>query len=550
MKCRKAKNLFSLYVAPDESWLSPEERQALEGHMAACEACRRDCQESRVATELLRECWQISDDTAALLRDGSIGKWQGSSARILSYFGSGRRVAGWAVAACLAVTVLGGWALLGRCRLWSGTGRTAAQTGERLPFTIRSAEGGHVATGAVIQTSAGEMKHLVVDHNRRLVMNAESRLSIEPFVEAGKPGVLVNLAQGEVFAHVEHDGNPFVVQTAHGRAVITGTTFDVKTTVAATTLVVVEGSVRLESEAHAVQVGAGQRATLAAGSERPSSPAVCDATILIAWTRPGQNASTTAQIASSLLEDLPAIPATGVSIDLARINYAQWVDENRDWFSRQFPWVFELKEALAKEGTDVDYPDLLVQSGDIWRFAFPGVALSRRIDPDPDCLLRVAARHGRDESWLRQQGFTLLPRNGRESPVKRATAFVRWADVIEARAKDCMIRDDSPAFSESLDASLYLVNTRTLAALVMSYGPESVGARTRRETLDLLRTEIQTLDALVRTCRQIVLTQSRSNPHEDVERTRSLTDGIRRLARLDRRIRELAEAPSGPAKPL
>ena len=107
MRCRKAQELISLYVIPDQSWLSPEDCQALRSHMAACVPCREDCQESREAMDILQQCWQVSEDTEALLENRRQGHRHGVSVRIMKLHGVSRRVAIWAVAACLAIAVLG-----------------------------------------------------------------------------------------------------------------------------------------------------------------------------------------------------------------------------------------------------------------------------------------------------------------------------------------------------------------------------------------------------------------------------------------------------------
>jgi len=276
----------------------------------------------------------------------------------------------------------------------------------------------------------------------------------------------VNLAFGEICAHVESDGNPFVVQTANGRAVITGTTFDVKATDAGTTLMVTEGSVQFKAQGGAVQVVAGQQSMIATSSGLPSDPVACNVLALTIWARGGLRATELAQDVSAdafRLGDLPVTLWPRSEIDLDGVNYPEWAEQNEDWFKRQFSWIFDLKEALGREGIKVHYPTLLLQSGDIWRFAYPQAGADRQVGPDPNALLRVASHYGRDESWLKGRvRFSLQATNSQEQ-VTGSGAFKYWAETIEAQVGACPTR----VFLDSLDACLYLVNTRTLAALAI-----------------------------------------------------------------------------------
>ena len=95
--------------------------------------------------------------------------------------------------------------------------------------------------------SMDSLKTLLINEKHRIVLNSDTVVSFEPLALSDKVGCLVKLASGRIYAHVKHDGNLFVVATTHGQAVITGTTFDVKTTDTGTTLVVADGSVKFES---------------------------------------------------------------------------------------------------------------------------------------------------------------------------------------------------------------------------------------------------------------------------------------------------------------
>jgi anti-sigma factor RsiW len=96
MTCRKAQLLIGLYLAP-AGGLSPKERQALEAHMAVCERCRRDCEESATGIALFQKHWHISEDTQALIdrakRREAAGLPVDSLWRSRNRQSSGRRIA-------------------------------------------------------------------------------------------------------------------------------------------------------------------------------------------------------------------------------------------------------------------------------------------------------------------------------------------------------------------------------------------------------------------------------------------------------------------------
>jgi hypothetical protein len=192
--------------------------------------------------------------------------------------------------------------------------------------------------------------------------------------------------------------------------VITGTTFDMKVTETGTTLMVVEGSVRFESEGGAAQVSASQQSTIAGTLTPPSTPTACEAVAMTAWAGADRN---TSQIAQEIgredlsLDDLVLFPSPGTQTDLKSTNYAPWVERNRKWFQQQFPDIFRLREALTQEDVAVDYPDLLLASTAVWQFAYPPARPSRLSGIEEAALRKAARRYGKDLQWLRSKG--LLP---------------------------------------------------------------------------------------------------------------------------------------------
>lgn len=352
----------------------------------------------------------------------------------------------------------------------------------------------------------------------------------------------MDLALGEICVHVAHDGGPFVVQTSHGRAVITGTTFGVKTSETRTTLVVAEGSVRFESEAGAVRVIAGQSSEIVTSRAAPSPPILCDSVALTAWAFPaGQEEHVPERMRADapLLDDVLTTPSpwAEVRIDPDRIDYIRWIEEKRDWFRQQFPSIFELKKALNRDGIEVDYPELLMHSQGIWRFAYPQAELGRQIAPDPNDLLRVAAHYDRDESWLRQQSFSPIQATGRARQATGADAFERWADSVAAYASTCSTKDEPSVLLDTVNASLYLINTRTLALLEIRRERDTISPQDRNEVLGLLVDEIHILKKCVNWSQEMSLRGSGADSCEYSDKLQNLTGKIRKVGELEKKLR-------------
>jgi ferric-dicitrate binding protein FerR (iron transport regulator) len=548
MRCEKAKQLISFYLAPHGSWLSPGQRQALEAHLATCEPCRRDCQASREVIALLREHWSIGADTRTLLEKASTRGIPGRTS-----------AARWAIrataaAACLLVGVLAWW-------LMPDAGTRA--TGPRHPMV--SSDSVSLAPGPAeervntpsrtyLRTGAGQVESLILAGRHQLVINAGSRVSVEPLVEDGRIGYLARLDAGEICAHVEHDGGRFVVQTVHGRATITGTVFDVKVTAAGTSLVVAEGSVRFESlegapgAARTVQVATGQQSIIPAASRQPSPPAACDAAALTAWagTGPGRFRAPADALASDLRRwelPLPTAPWAEVQTDPDRIDAAAWIEHNREWFRCQFPWIFELCEVLAAEdrkppASIPDYPALLLQSGDIWRFAYRKAGVARQVEPDPNGLLRAVVACGHDESWLQRQSSlasyaTIHPRQA-----SGAAAFEQWLQDLQAKSDWRLQEIGSQELHETLDACAYLAQTRTLALLALNQGLARITPSVKREVSALLQEELRILSWCLGLSYELGLGWPAVSSCECLDKVDSLLQGIRELGELEKQLRE------------
>ncbi|MCP4256962.1 MAG: hypothetical protein GY774_05475 [Planctomycetes bacterium] len=497
MRCKKAKKLISLYLAPDESCLSPEDRQALEAHMAVCEPCREDCREGREVIGVLQKCWKVSEDTAALLEKGRQGNPHRISARIIKLHGAFRRVAVGAAAACLAIAVLIGLVSTNREAVLTGPNHSVALTGENPSLVIKSADGGHIAPGTDIQTSAGQIRNLVLNGRHRVVMNAGTRLSIRSLLEADRAGCLVRLALGEVYVHVEHDGNPFAIQTPHGRVVITGTTFDVKATDTSTTLVVAEGSVRFESEKGLVEVASGQISKIIAQSV-PTSPVSCNTIELTAWATGSKPVPILdqAMLAQEAYDITDLLLVTPEPMSLESVDYEQWVEQKREWFTQQFPWIFVLQKALTTDDrrltTDIDYPELLISSGDIWQIVYP--ERFYRIIPtiDPNLLLTVAEECKLANTWRSEVVASADWNHLKQNDMAFGKAALdKWlADCRRIQKSYDDWKSAESVWEHSLALGEFLENTRALIWLCIQNDILKVPSEKKTEILLLLQEQV------------------------------------------------------------
>ncbi len=532
MRCNEAQNLMALYLA-DDPLLAPGERLCLEEHLHDCPPCRAAHAQGLHVVNLMRQYGKISEDTLALL-DQAQAPGVSTRPRLVRYI---LRVG--AMAACLVVAVLGWWVISSWAVRAAGPESRIASSAASTTITIEGVgDEGPLSPGAVIETSTGERKTLVLNGQHQVVMNAGTRLSIESLQDRGRAGCRVNLARGEIYVQVEHDGRPFLVQTAHGRAVITGTTFDVKVTEAYTTLIVVEGSVRFESQGGTVQVLAGQQSMIAGAWASPSTSTACDGMALTAWARaadPGGQMAPDLGPDDFLWENLPTTPSSWAKIpaDPDRIDYTQWIEQKRGWFQQQFPWVFELQEALGKEGIEADYPALLTQSGALWRFAYPQAGLGRQVEPDPNGLLRAALPYGRDELWLQQQAFSSLPRTGNKRPALGPAAFERWTNAIAMQANLRPSESDSGMLPDTVNACLYLANTRTLAALEFRNGFVDAAPEIREKVSDLLEEELRILAQCMQLSFRVNLERSALGACEYSQSASQLVDAIARIDALE-----------------
>jgi hypothetical protein len=503
MNCEKSKLLIPLYLA-GESNITAEVRAAFMTHLRECPKCAGELEVGRKVVDFVKKHWKPEHDRVST-RDGrhrespmTIERGWKNLMRTCPdlalqvkrrrnqrlFFGAG------AAAACLVAALT--WALLSQdytMRILPAEPSSIAGT-LLSPFNVELvAASGNVAIPADQKIVADdEPKMLWINGRHWIMLNCETSLLVRPLTVDSHIGCIVRLDYGEVCAHVEHDGNPFIVETAHGRAVITGTTFDVKAETDGTTLVVSEGTVRFESDNDAVNVTAGRQSRITAKSA-PTQPVECNPKEFMAWATANNtdNILTKSDIAATGRQtaELP-LCLTSQPTDLDCVDYDRWIKDHREWFKRQFPWIFELNEALAKEGIHVDYPELLIKTGDIRQFVFSNSCPVTFAKPDIRSLLEVVSFYGLNEVWL-TKNIPIAKLNSQARTPRDVTTrlnnFDRWLEYTVRP------ENSSVCFFTSA-ACIYLAETRTLMWFAVKNGQFNLTAAQRNEVLDLLNREI------------------------------------------------------------
>ena len=494
MSCREFRRSMGEYRNHDPDF-TPEARRAFEAHRASCPACAKEYKQDAALMGMVRKYWGVSEDTQKLLEDAGHTVapeliearrrrpmtleegWKDLQRRIPDLAGTPlptrrpkpltrsrirpRRVgAVVAVAASIAlVLLLGG-------RLFLSSQRTGKPASAPRVFAEWVTPDGNqpLALEETISTGA-QKREFVLGGKHKVMANTRTRFSIQPLGRGGRQGYLLDLTFGELYVEVAHDGNPFEVHTPSANAVITGTRFDIQADADRTTLVVTEGSVRFESPFGSVDVTASHFSACLAASA-PQSPAPADALASVGWAR----SSLRVDEISEDRVDLGLTVPKRAPIDLDAIDGDRFAEEHRAWFKSQFPWVFEWVDALATQGMDVDYPELLMVSGDVWQFHFPDAWDGPLTAFEPAAASRVAARYGVDVGKL-------LPGDdpdaavlaGPDAPTEEAlmatyqNAYERWKEAMASAAENTRDPFPSGLLFFSMRATDFLTNTRALA---------------------------------------------------------------------------------------
>ena len=508
MTCEEAQLLMVPMWAKDTS-VTEQEKNAFEAHITICLVCKSEYEETCRLMPIVKEHWgPISEDTLDLIeKAGQSYKskmtveegWKDLCRRCPELAENTEKPKNHrlflrigAVAACLVIGILTWMVFSNYLKPQTLPQDSSSQHVASVPKLSVKVElvrlSGNIAinTGQAI-VADNELKTLLINGKHQMAMNTNTILTIEPSAKNSNIGCLVKLDSGRIYTHVQHDGNPFIVDTANGQAVITGTTFDIKATKDSTTLVVSEGTVQFESQEGVVNVTAGQISEIF-GQSAPSIPLPCNIAELTAWATGYKPGPALTQVESEDNDWYLALSLEKEPIVLEETDYGSWVEQKRDWFKQEFTWIFQLKDALAKEGIKVDYPELLIKTGDVWQFACLEVSPARFSVINPNSLFKTASDYSFDKQWLLEN--VPAAKSVMEKPLLSENsltdlvAFKRWLDYLDETKKSI-----SPTPIYSFHASKYLANTRSLIWFAVRDGKYALTDKERTEVLVLLQKE-------------------------------------------------------------
>jgi len=529
LTCQQAGLLMSLHVRGDPE-LSCEQRRAFEAHLAACPSCAAECEQDRQLVALLRRHWPSGEGICAsgqatpywpmTVQEG----WEDLKCRCPSLAQACRnserekrrqllfrRMRPIAAAACLVLAVGIGWTVLrsGRPARPGGVAVNHSQPEGAFAEFITPRGRTPLPLGTPVKTDESP-REVLLGGMHRVVMNRDAEATFsavgDPACQAGasSPAKLtyeIRLSRGELYVEVV-PGNPLTVQTPNALLAVLGTKFDVLARDGRTELVLLKGSVRfsgLAGEAggpagRSVDVPAGHVSVIA-GMSGPSAPRQTDALAATAWAR--ELAFTNAIALAHPNADLHLLDSirdcwpSAKAPDLNTIDYVTWRDAHRDWFAREFPWIFKAQRALKDQrGLDVDYIELLMVSGDIWQFHYPRPVGEPTPVIDPAGIRRIAEHYGADGAalWRDVQPSPADPM--RRAPATAADSSggdnnntaQAWLSAMDAWRSGVASEADHPnhfpaaLLLSSLEAASYLANTRTAAWLWVSEHPDKARA--------------------------------------------------------------------------
>lgn len=142
------------------------------------------------------------------------------------------------------------------------------------------AKGDEIHAGSLIETNGRGRSKLVLNDRSEIYLNSGTTIALEP----GEPGPAWMLEQGEMFGRFVKQERPFVVKTACGDVVVTGTELDVRVIGTKATVSVISGTVECVVEQERKEVGAYRQTTMVKG-QSPSEPQPIEAAKITAWMK-------------------------------------------------------------------------------------------------------------------------------------------------------------------------------------------------------------------------------------------------------------------------
>ncbi len=508
--CKEVSDLLLLYVL-NRGDLSLVERDHVGSHLENCASCRGEYEQAKYVNDVLianrdyfvqesvigrprseTELSPLSDEEVDFLQ------FQGKLERAFARRKRAERRARWerlrpvvkvasAAAACMVIGLWIFWAA-SQPNGTSDEPRPVASSRQQDLVKIELISRDHVEILSADQpvVAINKPKTLRINGNRQMIMNSGTKLSIQPY----NLGCIVKLDKGEIYVEVEHDGKLFVVETVHGRAVITGTTFNIKTDENRMELGVLKGSVRLESEHGNVNVQGGYQSLVAIGN-KPVEPLPFDITHLAGWAKEQSTEAPASVIRQDFgLAEMPELISLSLPYqNLEDIDFVVWIEQHREWFEREFPWTKRLQKLLTEKGVEADTIVLLIESGQLWQFTWPEHSRIQMLPEDSSIIHSIADKYGIEIDQLISIQSTQKKQVFGEEEVQR------WLDVFGGSNGDLTIG--------AIHAATFLLNTRSLAWYAIR--TSRIQFQDNGKVLDLLARQVKVLTKTLETLNQMLL---------------------------------------------
>ena len=492
--CQDTQELLALYAACPEE-LSQDERDELAVHLSKCPSCSQDYEGMKIADNMLRANQDFLQDSEVFdnnsydltevdLTDKELAELRFEAMIDRALTRRKRRESkekaarfrlilksATTIAACLRIGFLACFVAKQFNNKAMGPDLTANQQNTVKIQDVSGNIAEIMAAGQLI--SADSRKTITINNNRQMILDEGTELFIDTYQG---DGCIVKLDKGRIFTEVEHDGKPFIVETSHGRAVITGTTFNISNGSDFMDLVVVEGSVRFESAAGTVNVNGGYKSTIAKGTA-PMNPISCDTSLLTMWAKGHVEKKIKSAESNESIQELVSLqPTCGAYCNLEDIDFEVWTEHRRGWFEREFPWTKRLQELLAAEKIEVDTIDLLIESADMLRFAWPEKSSRQLLAQDQKAIEQMAGQYGIEIKKLIPTGH-----KDQKRKISSVKALEKWYDAIS--------RNQNSLTIDSIHAATFLINTRSLTW----YGVKSqkIKVKDRTDALEKLQEQVK-----------------------------------------------------------
>jgi ferric-dicitrate binding protein FerR (iron transport regulator) len=504
MECEKAQILSIGHIMGDSEF-SPEQYRELQAHLAICPVCAEEYESNKETIEFVLDhkdefsaAFECIDRQRAAEQAEIERSWKRIEAKLENLEAQEKRnkfrklfVSASVAAACLVIGIFI-WMTFPTHSTSKTTDEIALQqtVSEPKPFVkieLVKPSGNIAIDASQAIVADDELKTLRINGNRQMVLNVGTELSIEPY----NLGCIVKLDKGEIYTEVEHDGKLFIVESLHGRAVITGTTFNIKADQDKMDLAVIEGSVRFESDKGAVIVKGGFQSSIIADM-KPSIPVTCDAVQIAQWAK-RQRPVEPVQMYMSTQEDLSELAELSLVYvpycELEDVNFDRWIDQRREWFEREFPWTKRLQKLLAQDETEVDTIDLLIESKDLWRFAWPEYSQHRILAEDKQIIQEIASHYGVEIDKL----ISAEVNQCKQTP--NIEAFEKWLNAFKSEESNLAI--------SSIHTCVFLINMRSLTWYGVNDG--HIQVENKQQVLALLSEQVQITSNMLMTLNQLLL---------------------------------------------